>query len=90
MLDSQTKLLTPLTKVLLVLIIGGTGIITFSALLKNQLSKENETFSAASGRPAKASRAISVISLIQGVLWGALILLAGLMGSAPAECRMTP
>lgn len=90
LLDSQTKLLTPLTKVLLVLIIGGTGIITFSALLKNQLTKENETFSAASGRPAKASRAISVISLIQGVLWGALILLAGLIALSQAGVDLGP
>lgn len=90
LLDSQTKVLTPLTKVLLVLIIGGTGIISFSALLKRQLTKESETASAGTGRPAKASRAISVISLVQGVLWGALILLAGLIALSQAGVDLGP
>jgi len=90
LLDSQTKVLTPLTKVLLVLIIGGTGIIAFSALLKRQLTKESETASVASGRPAKASRAISVISLVQGVLWGALILLAGLIALSQSGVDLGP
>jgi len=90
LLDSQTKMLTPLTKVLLVLIIGGTGIIAFSALLKRQLTKESETASVASGRPAKASRAISVISLVQGVLWGALILLAGLIALSQSGVDLGP
>ena len=90
LLDSQTKVLTPLTKVLLVLIIGGTGIISFSALLKRQLTQDNETVTAGTGRPVKASRAISVISLVQGVLWGALILLAGLIALSQAGVDLGP
>lgn len=34
LMDSKTKTLTPLTKTLLVLIIGSTGIISFFTLLK--------------------------------------------------------
>jgi len=90
LLDSQTKVLTPLTKVLLVLIIGGTGIISFSALLKRQLTQDSETVTAGTGRPVKASRAISVISLVQGVLWGALILLAGLIALSQAGVDLGP
>lgn len=90
LLDSQTNVLTPLTKVLLVLIIGGTGIVLFSALLKWQLTKENEAASVTTGRPAKASRAISIISLVQGVLWGALILLAGLISLSQAGIDLGP
>jgi len=90
LLDSQTNVVTPLSKVLLVLIVGGTGIILTTTLLKRQLTHDNETVSTATGRPVKASRAISVISLVQGLLWGALILLAGLVALSQAGVNLGP
>jgi small-conductance mechanosensitive channel len=74
----------------LVLIIGGVGIISVSTLLKQRLSQDGDVVANATGRPVKASRAISVISLIQGVLWGVLILLTGLVAMSQVGVDIGP
>jgi small-conductance mechanosensitive channel len=89
-MDSQSNAMTPLTKTLLVLAVGGTGILSISALLKRQLSRENEAEADTKGRPVKASRAISVISLVHGVLWGLLLLFTALIGLSQAGVDIGP
>lgn len=90
LMDNQTKSLTPLTKALLILAVGGTGIIVLSALLKRQLFRDTEAVATTTGRPAKASRAISVISLVQGIMWAVLVLLSALIGLSQAGVDIGP
>lgn len=80
-IDSQTNLITPFSKVLLVLISGSILVILVTGLLRRSLLKQ-ETFNNSSLERRSAPRALSIIPLIRSILFTIIIILTTLVALA--------
>lgn len=85
-LDSQTQLVTPFSKILIVLIVGSLTTILVSEILQRRFFADAPEHHG----QTRASRAQSVISLVNGILWGFIILLAALVAISQAGVDIGP
>ncbi|MBU2359654.1 MAG: mechanosensitive ion channel family protein [Alphaproteobacteria bacterium] len=86
-LDSKTQLVTPFTKVLIVLTVGSLTAILISDVVRRRITSDAP--GGGSGT-ARASRLQSVAALITGILWGLTVLMVALVVISQAGVDLGP